>query len=91
MLQDFMTEYQRKLRTPSEAAEVVKSGDWVDYTSCLGKPVLLDQALAARRDELRDVKVRGNLIDGPIHVAECDESQEHFARECGNGKRLPHG
>lgn len=78
MVQDFMKEYRRKLRTPQEAAAVVKSGDWVDYTSCLGKPVLLDQALAARRDELRDVKIRGNLIDGPIHVAECDESQEHF-------------
>ena len=42
MLQDFTKEYQRKLRTPQEAAAVVKSGDWVDYTSCLGKPVLLD-------------------------------------------------
>ena len=78
MLQDFTKEYQRKLRTPQEAAAVVKSGDWVDYTSCLGKPVLLDQALAGRREELRDVKIRGNLIDGPIHVAECDQSQEHF-------------
>ncbi len=76
MLQDFTKEYQRKLRTPQEAAAVVKSGDWVDYTSCLGKPVLLDQALAGRREELRDVKIRGNLIDGPIHVAECDQSQE---------------
>ncbi len=78
MLQDFTAQYHSKLRTPQEAVRVVKSGDWVDYTSCLGKPVLLDQALAARREELWDVKIRGNLIDGPIHVAECDESQEHF-------------
>ena len=42
-------------------------------------PVLLDRALARRRDELYDVKIRGNLIiAGPIEVAECDESQEHF-------------
>ena len=26
-------EYQSKLRTPEEAVQVVKSGDWVDYTS----------------------------------------------------------
>ena len=73
-----MTEYRAKLRTPDEAVQVVKSGDWIDYTSSLGKPVLLDRALAKRRDELFDVKIRGNLIYGPIEVAECDESQEHF-------------
>ena len=78
MLKDFMTEYRQKLCTPEEAVEVVKSGDWVDYTSSLGKPVLLDKALAKRRDELFDVKIRGNLVEGPIEVAECDETQEHF-------------
>lgn len=77
-MKDFRTEYMEKLRTPEEAVQVVKSGDWVDYTSSLGKPVLLDRALAKRRDELYDVKIRGNLISGPIEVAECDESQEHF-------------
>ena len=75
---DFGEEYRKKLCTPEEAVSVVKSGDWIDYTSSLGKPVLLDRALAARKDELYDVKIRGNLIEGPIEVAECDESQEHF-------------
>ena len=42
MLHDFQVEYKAKLTTPDEAVKVVKSGDWVDYTSCLGKPVLLD-------------------------------------------------
>ena len=77
-MRDFKEEYRKKLRTPEEAVQVVKSGDWIDYTSSLGKPVLLDKALAKRRDELFDVKIRGNLISGPIEVAECDESQEHF-------------
>ena len=77
-MRDFRKEYMEKLRTPEEAVQVIKSGDWVDYTSSLGKPVLLDRALAKRRDELYDVKIRGNLISGPIEVAECDESQEHF-------------
>ena len=91
MLQDFSLEYTAKLRTPEEAVSVVKSGDWVDYTSSLGKPVLLDMALAKRRDELRDVKIRGNLIDGPIQVAECDETQEHFiyhSWHCSSYERL---
>ncbi len=78
MLKDYTEEYRSKLRTPEEAVSVVKSGDWVDYTSSLGKPVLLDKALSKRRDELKDVKIRGNLIGGPIEVAECDETQEHF-------------
>ncbi|MBR6403620.1 MAG: butyryl-CoA:acetate CoA-transferase [Eubacterium sp.] len=78
MIENFVDEYKSKLRTPEEAASVVKSGDWVDYTSTLGMPVLLDRALAARKDELSDVKIRGNLIAGPIEVAECDPTQEHF-------------
>ena len=52
MLYDFHTEYESKLTTPEEAVKVVKSGDWIDYTSCLGKPVLLDRALAKRKEEL---------------------------------------
>lgn len=78
MLKDFVSEYKAKLTTPDEAVKVIKSGDWVDYTSCVGKPVLLDRALAKRRDELYDVKIRGNLMSEPIAVAECDEHQEHF-------------
>ena len=75
---DYLNEYRSKLKTPEEAVRAVKDGDWVDYTSNLGFPPLLDAALAARRDELHDVKIRGNLIFGPIKVAECDPSQEHF-------------
>lgn len=77
-MKDFWKEYKLKLRTPDEAVQVIKSGDWVDYTSSLGKPVLLDRALAKRKENLHDVKIRGNLIQGPIEVVECDESQEHF-------------
>lgn len=87
---DFRKEYEKKLCSPEDAVSVVKSGDWIDYTSSLGKPVLLDRALAARRDELFDVKIRGNLIEGPIEVAECDESQEHFIYHtwhCSNYER----
>ena len=52
--------YQQKLTTAEEAVKVVKSGDWVDYTWATSHPVELDKALAARKDELYDVKVRGD-------------------------------
>ena len=57
---------------------MVKSGDWVDYMTSLCFPTLLDAALAKRRDELEHVKIRGNLIFGPIAAAECDPTREHF-------------
>ena len=40
-MKDFRNEYRQKLRSPEEAVAVVKDGDWIDYTSCLGKPILL--------------------------------------------------
>ena len=78
MLEDYSAEYKNKLRTPDEAVKIIKSGDWIDYTSSLGMPVLLDKALSERKDELEDVKIRGNLLPGPIEVAECDPDQQTF-------------
>ena len=70
--------YRERLKTPDQAVRVVKSGDWVDYSTNLGFPILLDQALARRKEELTDVKIRGNLIFGPIQVVEQDPEREHF-------------
>ncbi|MCR5743252.1 MAG: butyryl-CoA:acetate CoA-transferase [Lachnospiraceae bacterium] len=75
---DYYGEYRSKLRTPEEAAALIKSGMWVDYSTATAKPVLFDRALAKRRDELHDVKVRGNMLDGPIEIAECDPDKKHF-------------
>ena len=74
----FISEYKSKLRTPEEAVSIVKSGDWVEYTTGNGFPALLDAALAKRKDELKDVKIRGNLLFGPIQVVEYDPHREHF-------------
>ena len=75
---NFMQEYRAKLCTAEEAVRLVKSGDWVDYGSNNGYPSTLDAALALRRDELHNVKVRGNLLRGPLAVVECDPTLEHF-------------
>ncbi len=75
---DYYSEYRSKLKTPEQAALLVNSGYWVDYSTATAKPTLFDEALAGRRDELFDVKVRGNMLDGPIQIAECDPSGKHF-------------
>ncbi len=74
----FEQEYQSKLRTPEEAVKVVKSGDWVDYTWCTNHPVALDKALAARKDELTDVKVRGGVTMWMPEICKADDAGEHF-------------
>ena len=33
---NYASEYKRKLRTPDEAARVVKSGDWIDISMGTG-------------------------------------------------------
>ena len=61
--------YQEKLCTPEEAVRLVKSGDWVDYSQGTSFPAALDRALAARRGELRDVKVRGAIRTRPARAS----------------------
>lgn len=75
---NFAEEYKRKLRTPEEAVKLVKDGDWVDYSVGIGFPVLLDAALAKRKDELRDIKIRGSLAMQPIQVVEQDRERRTF-------------
>ena len=40
------------------AAGLVKDGDWVDYGINTAQPDRFDRALAARKDQLRDVRIR---------------------------------
>lgn len=68
-----------KFVTLETAVQAVRSGDWVDYGFGVGFPELLDHALAARKGEVRDVKVRGGLVIRPrIEIVESDPEQESF-------------
>ena len=73
-------EYRDKFVTPEQAAaKAVRSGDWVDYGFGAGFPELLDRALAGRKEELKDVKIRGGLVIRPrIEVVEQDPEQSAF-------------
>ncbi len=74
----FKKEYKSKLVTAEEAVKIVKSGDWVDYGWCTGTPEALDKALAARTDELTDVKVRGGILFHKPAIFEREDAGEHF-------------
>lgn len=71
----YKQEYNRKLVSAEEAVRVVKSGDIVDYGFFNGKPVQCDLALAARKDELKDVKVYSAVTLPPVpEVAKLRDS-----------------
>jgi acyl-CoA hydrolase len=61
-----------------DAAGLVKSGMWLDYGSALCQPDVFDKALAARKDELTNVKIRSCLSMRPRSVIECDPEGRHF-------------
>jgi acyl-CoA hydrolase len=60
------------------AAGFVKSGMWLDYGVALCQPDVFDRALAARKVELRNVKIRSCLSVKPRAVLEADPDGEHF-------------
>lgn len=62
----------------AEAAALVKSGDWLDYGVITGQPDVFDAALALRRDELHDVRIRSCLSLRPRAVLEADPDGRHF-------------
>ena len=75
------SDYKSKFVTPEvAAAKAVQSGDWVDYGFGGGFPELMDKALARRKGEVKDVKIRGGLVIRPrIEVVECDPEQTSFS------------
>lgn len=51
---------------------------WIDYGVALSQPDVFDKALAARKDELEDVKIRSCLTTRPRAVLEQDPEGKHF-------------
>lgn len=71
-------EYRRKCVSASEAVKVIKSGDWIETGFVASMPRLLDEALAQRKEELKNVNLRGGMLLAPLQVIECDPMGEHF-------------
>jgi acyl-CoA hydrolase/enoyl-CoA hydratase/carnithine racemase len=64
--------------TSERAAGFVAPGMWLDYGVALCQPDRFDTALAARRSELQDVKIRSCLTMVPRATFEADPGGEHF-------------
>ena len=69
---------QAKHISATEAAALVKSGDWIDYGVTIGQPDAFDAALAARKDELTGVNFRSCISVKPRAVLEADPLGDHF-------------
>jgi acyl-CoA hydrolase len=61
-----------------EAAGLVRSGMWLDYGMSLCQPDVFDKALAARCEELENVKIRSLLTMKPRAVLAADPEGRHF-------------
>jgi acyl-CoA hydrolase len=64
--------------TAEAAARLVTSGMWLDYGFGVCQPDVFDQALAARANELRGVKVRSCITLRPRAHHKTDPTGEHI-------------
>lgn len=76
--EDWSALYKRKLLTADEAASLVKSGDWVEYAFGAASACAFDEALAKRKGELKDVKIRCDIGSHRHYTLENDPEQETF-------------
>ncbi len=75
---DYEALYKEKLITAEEAAGLVKSGDWVDYSWTATTPVAFDKALARRIPELTDLKFRGGILMWVPEIFKVENPADHF-------------
>ncbi|MBQ6734395.1 MAG: butyryl-CoA:acetate CoA-transferase [Lachnospiraceae bacterium] len=75
---DYQKKYQEKLVSAEKAAELVKSGDWVDFAWTATTPKAFDKALAKRMPELTDIKFRGGILMHEPEIFKIDKPEEHF-------------
>ncbi len=67
-----------RMITAEHAAGLVRSGSWLDYGAVLCQPDAFDKALALRKDELTNVKIRSCISTKPRAVLEADPGGGHF-------------
>jgi butyryl-CoA:acetate CoA-transferase len=72
------TKYQEKLRTAADVAQMIKSGDEIFFSEFVLRPEKIDEALAARVEELTNVKIDGVCISKVPKVIVADPQRKHF-------------
>ncbi|KUO73635.1 MAG: butyryl-CoA:acetate CoA-transferase [Desulfosporosinus sp. BRH_c37] len=74
----YLAEYRSKLVSPEAAVKIVRNGDWVDWGAAMAQPYALDKALADRKDELKDIKLRCTLSLKEHEILKADPNGETF-------------
>lgn len=74
----YSIEYNEKKVTADEAVKIVKSGDRVSYGIVAAPTIVLDQALANRRGELKDVQLLSACMMHYAEAARLDPDHSHF-------------
>ncbi|PMC82173.1 acetyl-CoA hydrolase/transferase C-terminal domain-containing protein [Anaerococcus hydrogenalis] len=75
---DYNKIYKQKLISAKEAAKLVKSGDYVDYSWGVLAPHDFDEAFAKEITSLNDIVVRGGVELEKYKIFDSDEKNEHF-------------
>lgn len=78
---DAQQQLKEKLKPAADVANWVQSGWAVDYGASLNQPDVFDSALAERKFQLRDIRIRSLLTTKPRKVLEVDPDQQHFHGE----------
>lgn len=77
MISRLMDEYRSKLVSADEAVKVVNSGSMVFYSEFVLFPETLDEALANRIHELKNVEIRSVCFTKLSKIVEKDPNGEH--------------
>ncbi|NLT19846.1 MAG: butyryl-CoA:acetate CoA-transferase, partial [Syntrophomonadaceae bacterium] len=79
MSKDIAAMYKSKLCSAEEAVRGIEDGSWIDYGFFNGKPILCDKALAARKDELKEIFILAAVTLPPLpEVLNSDPKGEVF-------------
>ena len=75
---DYQQMYQNKLTTAASAANVIQSGDWVDYGWCVNTPVAVDKEVAKRLPSLENVNFRGGILMWVPEIFQIEDPAAHM-------------
>ncbi len=75
---DIQALYQINCVAAESAADIVKSGDWVDYGWTVTTPVAFDRAMAKRLPNLTNVNFRGGILMWEPEIFKIDDPAAHM-------------
>lgn len=75
---DYKQMYQNKLTTAANAANVIESGDWVDYGWCVNTPIAVDKEVAKRLPTLENVNFRGGILMWVPEIFQIEDPAAHM-------------